>query len=147
MQVSSTNSLEGGRRHHSIGRVKAFSGWRATNAPTVEADRVAAVRALIREAEEYEADAIIGLDFEVDRVICADIGGALLQRVAVTGIAVRFDDVAWSAARLLLQESREAVASASTFRHGHSYINWATSLRAVYARDYASASTLYPVLA
>jgi uncharacterized protein YbjQ (UPF0145 family) len=94
MQVSYTNKLEGGRRHHSIGRLKASSGWRAVNAPAAEADRVAAVRALIREAEEYDADAIIGLDFEVDSVSCADIGGAPLQRVAATGIAVKFDEAA-----------------------------------------------------
>ena len=94
MQVSYTNSLEGGRRHHSIGRVKASSGWRAVNAPAVEADRSAAVRALIREAEEYDADAIIGLVFEVDGVKCADIDGTSLQRVAATGIAVKFDEAA-----------------------------------------------------
>jgi uncharacterized protein YbjQ (UPF0145 family) len=62
--------------------------------PAVDADRLAALRALIREAEEYEADAIVGLDFEVDRVNCADIGGAPLQRVAATGIAVKFDEAA-----------------------------------------------------
>jgi uncharacterized protein YbjQ (UPF0145 family) len=62
--------------------------------PAVEADRLAAVRALIREAEEYEADAIIGLDFEVDSVNCTDIGGAPLQRVAATGIAAKFDQAA-----------------------------------------------------
>jgi uncharacterized protein YbjQ (UPF0145 family) len=94
MQVSYTNRLEGGRRHHSIGRVKASSGWRAVNTPAVEADRLAAVRALIREAEEYEADAIVGLDFEVDSINCTDIGGAPLQRVAATGIAVKFDEAA-----------------------------------------------------
>jgi hypothetical protein len=94
MQVSHTNGLEGGRRHHSIGRVKASSAWRAVKAPAAEADRLAAVRALIREAEEYEADAIIGLDFEVDSVSCADIGGAPLRRVAATGIAVKFDEAA-----------------------------------------------------
>jgi uncharacterized protein YbjQ (UPF0145 family) len=94
MQVSRTNVLAGGRGHHTIGRIKASSGWRAVNAPAVETDRSAAVRALIREAEEYEADAIVGLDFEVDSVSCADIGGAPLQRVAATGIAVKFDEAA-----------------------------------------------------
>jgi uncharacterized protein YbjQ (UPF0145 family) len=94
MQVSRTNLLVGGRGHHTIGRIKASSGWRAVNAPAVEADRSAALRALIREAEEYEADAIVGLDFEVDSVSCADIGGAPLQRVAATGIAVKFDEAA-----------------------------------------------------
>jgi uncharacterized protein YbjQ (UPF0145 family) len=94
MQVSHTNELEGGRSHYSIGRIKASSGWRAVNAAVAEADRLAAVRALIREAQEYDADAIIGLDFEVDSVNCADIGGAPLQRIAATGIAVKFDEAA-----------------------------------------------------
>jgi uncharacterized protein YbjQ (UPF0145 family) len=92
VQVSYSNRLEGGRRHRSIGRLKASSGWRTINASAVETDRLAAVRALIREAEEYEADAIIGLDFEIDNLKCVDIGGSPLQRVAVTGIAVKFDE-------------------------------------------------------
>ncbi len=94
MQVSQTNKLEGGRGHYSIGRIKASSSWRAVNAGGAEADRLAAVQALIREAEEYDADAIIGLDFEVDRVKRADMDGAPLQRVAATGIAVKFADAA-----------------------------------------------------
>ena len=94
MQVSRTNELKGGRAYYSIGRIKASSGWRAVNAPVAEADRAAAVRALIREAEEYDADAVIGLVFEVDGVKCADIDGTPLQRVAATGIAVKFDEAA-----------------------------------------------------
>jgi hypothetical protein len=90
MQVSRTHELEGGRDHYSIGRIKASSTWRAANAANPEADRLAAVRALIREAEEYDADAIIGLDFEIDAIKRADFDGALLQRVAATGIAVKF---------------------------------------------------------
>ena len=90
MQVSHTHELEGGRSHFSIGRIKASSGWRAANAFAVEADRLAAVRALIREAQEYGADAIIGLDFEVDAIKRADLDGAPLQRIAATGIAVKF---------------------------------------------------------
>jgi uncharacterized protein YbjQ (UPF0145 family) len=94
MQVSHTHELEGGRSHYSIGRIKASSNWRAANTPGAEADRLAAVRALIREAQEYDADAIIGLDFEVDAIKRADIDGALLQRVAATGIAVKFAEAA-----------------------------------------------------
>ncbi len=94
MLVTRTNKLEGGRRHYSIGRIKASAGWRAAGASAPEADRLAAVQALIREAQDYDADAIIGLDFEVDGVKCADIGGAPLQRVAATGIAVKFAEAA-----------------------------------------------------
>ena len=94
MQVSHTHELEGGRNHYSIGRIKASSAWRAANAFTTEADRLAAVRALIREAQEYDADAIIGLDFEVDAITRADLDGAPLQRIAATGIAVKFAEAA-----------------------------------------------------
>ena len=94
MQVSYTNELEDGRSHYSIGRIKASSSWRAANAPGAEGDRQAAIRALIREAQEYDADAIIGLDFEVDAIKRADLDGAPLQRVAATGIAVKFAEAA-----------------------------------------------------
>ncbi len=94
MQVSRSHELEGGRGHYSIGRIKASAGWRAVGASAAEDDRLAALKALIREALEYDADAIIALDFEVDGVMCADIGGAPLQRVAATGIAVKFAEAA-----------------------------------------------------
>jgi uncharacterized protein YbjQ (UPF0145 family) len=92
MQVSYTSELEGGRDHYSIGRIKAACGWRGINAGNRETDRLAAVQALIREAQEYGADAIISLDFEFHGVKHADIDGTLLQRVAATGIAVRFTE-------------------------------------------------------
>jgi uncharacterized protein YbjQ (UPF0145 family) len=94
MQVSSGNKLDGGRGHRSIGRIKASSCWRAANAPAVETDRLAAVRALIREAEDQDADAIVGLEFAVDRIRRADFDATALQRVEATGIAVKFDDAA-----------------------------------------------------
>ena len=94
MQVSHTHELEGGRSHYSIGRIKASSNWRCLTTFAAEADRIAAVRALIREAQEYGADAIIGLDFEVDAIKRADLDGAPLQRIAATGIAVKFAQAA-----------------------------------------------------
>ena len=94
MQVSHTNELEGGRGHYSIGRIKASSNWRGADAFGAEADRLAAIAALIREAQEYDADAIIGLDFEVDAIKRADLDGAPLRRVAATGIAVKFAEAA-----------------------------------------------------
>jgi uncharacterized protein YbjQ (UPF0145 family) len=90
MQVTHTDELEGGRDHRSIGRIKAVARWRAANAPVTEADRQAAVHALIREAESYDADAIVGLRFEVDGVRSTDVDTTPLQRVAATGVAVKF---------------------------------------------------------
>ena len=55
-----------------------------------EADRRAATAALICKAEDYDADGIIGLDFEVEGIRSADVDGVQLQRVAATGIAVKF---------------------------------------------------------
>ncbi len=89
MQIIRTDALQGVRVHQSIGRIKASSCWHAADASTADADRRAAVDALIREAEDYDADAIVGLDFEVEGIRSADVG-IPLQRIAVTGIAVKF---------------------------------------------------------
>ena len=94
MQILSTNALEGGRDHVAIGRIKGCSGWRGANASAGETDRRTAVAALVREAQEHDADAIIGLEFEVEALTSADVDGAPLQRVAVTGIAIKFAQAA-----------------------------------------------------
>ena len=73
-----------------IGRVKATTRWRAAEEPGTEEERQAAIEALMREAAEYGADAIVDVRFEVDDVKGVDIDGVALQRVTVTGLAVRF---------------------------------------------------------
>jgi uncharacterized protein YbjQ (UPF0145 family) len=90
MQVSFNSALDDGRAHYSIGRVKAVGRWRAAHEPNGEADRQAALDALVREAEEYGADALIEVNFEVDEIVGADIDGVPLRRVVATGSAVRF---------------------------------------------------------
>jgi uncharacterized protein YbjQ (UPF0145 family) len=90
MQISHTSELANGRGHYPIGRIRAASEWRAAGASRAQADRLAAIRQLIREAEEYGADAIVGLEFHIDDVKRAQIEGASLLRIAVTGIAVKF---------------------------------------------------------
>ena len=61
MQVSRTNELQGGRAYYSIGRIKASSGWRAANAHGSEGARLEALWALVSEAQEFYADAVIDL--------------------------------------------------------------------------------------
>jgi uncharacterized protein YbjQ (UPF0145 family) len=90
MQVSFNSALEDGRAHYSIGRVKAVGRWRAAHEAGAEADRQAVLRALVREAEEYGADALVDVNFEADEVAGADIDGVPLSRVVATGAAVRF---------------------------------------------------------
>ena len=94
MQVSRTNELEFGRPYHSVGRIKASSGWRAANAHGSEMDRLEALWALVSEAQEFYADAVIDLSFEVEAIGHPDYGGATLRRIAATGIAVRFAEAA-----------------------------------------------------
>ena len=83
MQVSFSSGLDDGRPTTAIGRVKAATRWRAAGEPGAEAERQAAIEALKREAEEYGADAIVDVRFEVDGVRGPDIDGVALQRVTV----------------------------------------------------------------
>ncbi len=90
MKVSFDASLDDGRAMTPIGRVRATTRWRAAAEPGTEEERKAAIGSLIREAAEYDADAIVDVRFEVDGVKGVDIEGVALQRVTVSGLAVRF---------------------------------------------------------
>jgi len=90
MQVSFSGGLDDGRKMTAIGRVKAAARWRSADKAGSEAERLAAIEALKREAAEYGADAIVDVRFEVDDVKGVDIDGVALRRVTVTGLAVRF---------------------------------------------------------
>ena len=88
MQVSFSPSLGGARAQISIGRLKATTGWRAARGLVADFDREVALRALVREAEEYGADALVDVSFEVEEVRGPDIDGVPLRRVTATGTAV-----------------------------------------------------------
>jgi uncharacterized protein YbjQ (UPF0145 family) len=90
MKVSFSADLDDGRATTPIGRIKATTRWRAADAPGIEAERRAAIEALEREADEYGADAIVDVRFDVDGVKGVDIEGVALERVTVSGLAVRF---------------------------------------------------------
>jgi len=89
MYVSFSSEFDGGRPMTPIGRIRAATRWRAAGDPGAETDRQAAIEALRREAEEYGADAVVDVRFEVDGVKGPDVG-VELQRVTATGLAVRF---------------------------------------------------------
>ena len=93
-QVSRTNELKGGQAYYSIGRIKASSGWRAAKAHSSGGARLEALWALVSEAQEFYADAVIDLSFEVEAIRRPDLDGAPLRRIAATGIAVRFAEAA-----------------------------------------------------
>jgi uncharacterized protein YbjQ (UPF0145 family) len=89
MRISFTDEIEDGQVVYSIGRIKAATAWHASGAQPESGDwKDIALRALIRKAEDFEADAIIGVDYEVDGVQ-SDLAPVPLQRVAATGIAVK----------------------------------------------------------
>ena len=94
MQVSRTNELKGGPAYYSIGRIKASSGWCAVKAHSSGGARLEALWALVSEAQEFYADAVIDLSFEVEAIRRPDFDGAPLQRTAAMGIAVRFGEAA-----------------------------------------------------
>ena len=94
MQVSRTNELKGGRAYYSIGRIKASSGWRAAKAHGSGRARLEALWALVSEAQEFYADAVIDLSFEVEAIRRPNFEGSPLRRIAATGVAVRFAEAA-----------------------------------------------------
>ena len=77
-----------------IGRVKATTRWRAAAEPGPRPSGRRRSPHSMREAAEYGADAIVDVRFEVDGVKGVDIDGVALQRVTVTGLAVRFAEAA-----------------------------------------------------
>ena len=86
MQVSFTASLETKRAQHTIGRVSAHTPWRPAERALDDMDREIAVRALVREAEEYGADGIVEVAYAEES--CNGETGRL-HRLVATGRAVR----------------------------------------------------------
>ncbi len=90
MQISFTNEVESGRVLYPLGRVQASASWHgAALAADGEEYRKAALAALIEKAREFDADAIIGVDYGFDEVKLADLCAVELRRVSATGIAVK----------------------------------------------------------
>jgi uncharacterized protein YbjQ (UPF0145 family) len=90
MRISSTDVIEGGRVLYTIGKIKAASAWHAANgAPLQDNWRELVVNELIRKAEDIDADAIIGLDYETDSIVPIEGTGLRLKRILATGVAVK----------------------------------------------------------
>lgn len=91
MRISFSNQLDGVQAYTPIGRIKAATGWHAAGVAPQSGDwKEEALRRLISTAEDFEADAIVGVDYEVDGVQGRDLHGVELERVAATGLAVKF---------------------------------------------------------
>lgn len=86
MHLSFTASLDTDRAAFPLGRVSAHSSWRVE--PN-EMDREIAMRALVREAEEYDADGVVEVSFETEECPGVECEGVKLRRVVATGRAVK----------------------------------------------------------
>ncbi len=90
MRISSTDVIEGGRVLYTIGKIKAASTWHAANGPPPQDNwRELVLRELIRRAEDIDADAIIGFDYETDGIVSVEGTGVQLKRILATGVAVK----------------------------------------------------------
>lgn len=90
MHISATNAIAGRRVLHTIGKIEAASSWHAANGGQLRADwRELVLRDLVRRAEDFDADAIIEVDYEADGIIPVDESGVKLTRILATGYAVK----------------------------------------------------------
>ena len=87
MLVSSEDKISQGRIVEEIGPITATSEWRGGS--TGDELRSHALARLIAAAQDFEADAIVGLRYMVDSVAALDLTAVSLQRISVTGIAVK----------------------------------------------------------
>jgi hypothetical protein len=89
MQVSFSASLTTERAQYTIGRVTARAPWRGAELAIGETDRDIALRALVREAEEYGADGVVELAYTTEECAGGECEGVKLRRIVATGRAVR----------------------------------------------------------
>ncbi len=87
MRVTANRQFEETRIVQEIGRISAASEWRGKT--SLEAQREAALSKLKELALEFEADAIVGLDFEVDAVSTGELTPVTLERISASGVAVK----------------------------------------------------------
>jgi hypothetical protein len=86
MQLSFTASLDTKRAQYTIGRVAAHTPWRPADRDLGETEQEIAMRALVREAEEYGADGVVEIAYASEE--CNGETGKL-HRLIATGRAVR----------------------------------------------------------
>jgi uncharacterized protein YbjQ (UPF0145 family) len=95
MRIIYDNDIEG-VKVVPIGRIHAASGWHGRrSAVTQDFYKAKALENLVDVAEDCDADAIIEVDYGVDHADDGDLpGAATLQRVSVSGLAVKLMRVA-----------------------------------------------------
>ena len=93
MLVCTDTVITGARIVQEIGRITAASGWHGVNCERA-AYRDQALKALIAKAKDFEADAVIDLDYSIDGANDLDLTSIPVERIAVSGIAVKLSRAA-----------------------------------------------------
>lgn len=89
MRISATSEIKGGRISTEIGRIEAASHWHAATLDGLEAElRKHALQALIRRAEDVDADAIVDVEYDVDAGSAPVDNCVAMRRIRVRGVAV-----------------------------------------------------------
>jgi hypothetical protein len=89
VRISFTGTLKGGRVVYNIGKIEAASVWHPENSEPLQPNwRELILRELIRAAEDIDADAIVGVDYQNGGAVRIDETGVTLKRVVATAIAV-----------------------------------------------------------
>jgi hypothetical protein len=95
VRISFTGTLEGCRVLYNIGKIEAASAWHPANSEPLQPNwRELILRELIRKAEDIDADAIIGIDYQNGGAVRIDETGVKLKRVVATGTAVKLSSAA-----------------------------------------------------
>ncbi|HXT07204.1 MAG TPA: hypothetical protein VN715_09730 [Roseiarcus sp.] len=89
MHVSFSALLDTTREQHTIGRITAYSPWRAADRELGDLDREIATRALVRAAEDYEADGVVEIAYAVEECRSDGHAALTLRRIVASGRAVR----------------------------------------------------------
>ena len=75
MLISEKDAIEGARVLTKLGKIKAATAWHAVGyIPVSNNWRERVLQELVRRAEDIDADAIIGVDYEVEPVVANDEG-------------------------------------------------------------------------
>ncbi|MCI4680455.1 hypothetical protein K9U39_19010 [Rhodoblastus acidophilus] len=90
MRIGSSKELQN-ETLTSLGKISAASDWRgAGDAGDANVFKLKALRQLMRAAEDYDADALLDVDYTEETLARAEHPGAApLKRVCATAVAVK----------------------------------------------------------
>ena len=89
MQVITSQELTGAKIIRTIGKISAASPWHGCEVGHEDKFRDQALAALIAEAKEFEANAILGVSYETRDAQYTDLSGIPVRQTRISGIAVK----------------------------------------------------------